>query len=254
MKWNWIPQITFGLLSVMLAVTPSHVLAGEAAPLADKPVEAPPETPEAKAAREARELQQRPFKFEMGERRDPFVFIAKAPVQQIENPGTTPGTPGTEPGINLSNETIAKVKAEAEAFYAEAERAFLEFSREGKAVEAIAKCDEGLNLFTQYQKASTVPQWQEIREKLFDLRKAADRIRQRQDAKRKFEELNIRLTGIVAKEKNSQAIVNSRTVRKGDVVAAGESSDVVVDEIRPDQVVFVFQGFKMALNLSDGPK
>lgn len=253
MKWNWIPQIAFGLLSAMVALNPARVLAGEAAPLADKPVEAPAETPEAKAAREARELQQRPFKFEMGERRDPFVFIAKAPVAPVEGT-TTPGPQGDQPGINLSNETIAKVKAEAEAFYAEAERAFLEFSREGKAVEAIAKCDEGLNLFTQYQRASTVPQWQEIREKLFDLRKAADRIRQRQDAIRKFEELNIRLTGIVAKERNSQAIVNSRTVRKGDVVAAGESSDVVVDEIRPDQVVFVFQGFKMALNLSDGPK
>jgi hypothetical protein len=256
MKQNWIPQSAKAIVVAALLVAGAGVNAAEAKPPVPVTPSAtnPEETPEAKAAREARERAQKPFKFEMRERRDPFVFIAKTP--NFEKPvdkGTTPG--GDIPGIQgPSQETIAKVKAETEAIYAEAEQIFLEFSKEGKAAEVIAKCDEALKIFGQYPGASGVEQWQGIREKLFDLRKAAERIRLRQDAKRKFEELNIRLTGIVAKERNSQAIVNSRTVRKGDVVAASDSSDVVVDEIRSDQVVFVFQGFKMALNLSDGPK
>jgi hypothetical protein len=196
-------------------------------------------------------IDEQPFKFEMGERRDPFVFISKVPI--IKSPPVG-GVPGENVRVDIDPETVKRVKAEAEAFYGNAEKAFMEFSREGKAQEAIGLCDEGLKIFAQYPEAPSVPGWTEIREKLMDLRKAAERVKMRQDAKKKFEDLNIRLTGIVKREKNSQAIINSRAVRKGDVVAASDDYDVVVDEIRVDQVVFVFQGFKMALNLADSPK
>lgn len=196
-------------------------------------------------------LEGKPFKFEMGTRRDPFVYISEVP--DISGP-VTPGPQGGPAIGPIDKKIIEQVKAEAEAHYAEAYRAFQEFSKEGKAQEAINKCDEGLKLFAPFSYAGSVDEWREIRENLFDLRKAADKVRQRQEAKKKFDELNIRLTGIVSRERNSQAIVNSKTVRKGDVVAASDAYDVVVDEIRNDQVVFVFQGFKMALNLSEGPK
>lgn len=210
-----------------------------------------PGTPEKKPEDDlSASMDAKPFRFEMGGRRDPFIFISEIPAELIPEKGGDP----TNKVVILDKKVIEQVRAEAEAHYAEAERAFQEFSKEGKAQEAINKCDEGLKVFAQFPSAGAQDEWRDVRERLFDLRKAAERVRQRQDAKKKFDELNIRLTGIVSRERNSQAIINSRTVRKGDVVAASEAYDVVVDEIRNDQVVFVFQGFKMALNLSEGPK
>lgn len=238
--------------AALLCLTCVMSFAGEAP--APTPGANPP-APDAEAKKPDGELpatmEAKPFRFDMGGRRDPFVFISEIPV--IQDPTLTQ----TGDGVKLApldQKIIEQIKAEAEAHYAEAERAFQEFSKEGKAQEAINKCDEGLKAFAQYPNAGAQEAWRDIRERLFDLRKAAERVRQRQEAKKKFDELNIRLTGIVARERNSQAIINSRTVRKGDVVAASEAYDVVVDEIRNDQVVFVFQGFKMALNLSEGPK
>ena len=87
---------------------------------------------------------------------------------------------------------------------------------------------------------------------LIRMRKAAERIKQRQDAERDFNQMNIKLTGVVAREKNSQAIVNAKVVTKGDVVpSSNEGVDVVVADILPQQVVFVFRGYKMMLTLSE---
>jgi hypothetical protein len=232
--------------AVALGLSCVMTFGGEAPPPVDptapaKPAEKKPED-ELSPSMDAK-----PFRFDMGSRRDPFIFISEIPAELIP---TKDGDPTVKAPV-LDKKVIEQVRAEAEAHYAEAERAF---SKEGKAQEAINKCDEGLKVFAQFPSAGAQDEWRDVRERLFDLRKAAERVRQRQEAKKKFDDLNIRLTGIVSRERNSQAIINSRTVRKGDVVAASEAYDVVVDEIRNDQVVFVFQGFKMALNLSEGPK
>jgi len=94
----------------------------------------------------------------------------------------------------------------------------------------------------------------QIREKLLELRRAGERVRQRQEAEKKFRDMNIRLTGVVARAHHSQAIVNGKIVGKGEAVAVSENNDVVVDEIQPDQVIFLFQGYKMGLTLSDMPR
>ena len=60
----------------------------------------------------------------------------------------------------------------------------------------------------------------------------SERLLNRQQAERAFRGLNIRVTGVVAKKRNSVAIVNNRVVARGDLIRGGERGDnAIVDEI-----------------------
>jgi len=142
---------------------------------------------------------------------------------------------------------IAMKKMEAMTHYNLAEQSLLEMN----AADSMVHCDKGLEVFKDVP-MKDYKELQEVRDMLMRMRKAAERIKQRQDAERDFTMMNIKLTGVVAREKNSQAIVNAKVVTKGDVVpSANEGVDVVVADILPQQVVFVFRGYKMMLTLSE---
>lgn len=181
---------------------------------------------------------EKPWKFEFGGRRDPFNFGA------IVNPHV------------IACEFPPKVKdpIPPATYFAEATSAFLERNRDEKLSEALAKCDASLKALAEDPNTLGDPRAQDLREQLIDLRKAAQGVAQRKNAERKFNTIPLRLTGIVRRDSGSQAIVNSRTVRKGDVVADANDSIVYVEEIRADGVVVVFEGYRMLLNLSEAAK
>ncbi|MGD0092181.1 MAG: hypothetical protein ABSE73_19880 [Planctomycetota bacterium] len=198
----------------------------------------------------------KPVLIDWGEVRDPFTFRKKG----NEPPPPPPG-PGEQHGEDknkvvepLNPEKHREMRAEAEKMYGEAEQAFmLETGADARTSEVVAKCDNGL-------KPLDIPgleKYQDLlqaRNRLQELRKAAERVHQRQEAEKKFRDMNIRLTGVVARERHSQAIVNGKPVGKGEVVAVSDNYDVVVDEIRPDHVIFLFQGYKMMLSFTDMPR
>lgn len=127
-------------------------------------------------------------------------------------------------------------------------------NREARTAEVISACDKGLEALKDIASIAKFPDLLQSREKLLDLRRAGEQVRLRLQAEKKFGDLNLRLTGVVARERHSQAIVNGKIVGKGEVVSLGDNNDVVVDEIRPDQVIFLFQGYRMALALTDKPR
>lgn len=229
---------------VLLAVSCAYC--GEPPPpAAEKPAEE-------KAAEEKKPSDEKPWVFESRGRRDPFTFALK-PVIQDTIPGSQPGGDATKPNLDIA--VINQKRAEAEALYAEAENLFMNISSESRAMDAIAKCDAGLKVFSDTPNYGAIPEWQPVRARLENLRKASERVKQRHEAEKKFREVNIRLTGVVARERRSQAIVNGKTVGKGDIVAASDNYDVSVDEIQPDQVVFVTpDGFKVKLTWTEMSK
>ncbi|HEY3319641.1 MAG TPA: hypothetical protein VGP72_04105 [Planctomycetota bacterium] len=195
--------------------------------------------------------EEKPWKFESNNRRDPFSF--RNPPTEIEKTAEVPGTPGVPVGPKgPSPEDIAKKREQAEKLYAVAEAAFLEISREPqRVVEALGKCDEGLKVFADEPTAGSVPEWQAVRGKLESLRKAADILKRRQDAEKKFRDSNLRLTGVVAREKRSQIIVNGKALGRGGVLKVADNYEVSVDEIRPESVIFMTpEGFKMQLEMT----
>jgi len=182
-------------------------------------------------------IEEKPWKFEGGDRRDPFAFTLK--MEMEAKPDVPP-------------EAMNSVAPAT--YYAEAMSAFRELNKEDRVQEAIAKCDAGLKILAEDPNTSENPRKLELRENLLDLRKAAQRVSQRMETERKFKTINLKLTGIVRRSQGSQAIVNNRAVRKGDVVAAADSSVVVLDEIRSDEVVVVFEGVRMSLSLAENSK
>ncbi|MCY3020544.1 MAG: hypothetical protein NTW87_16100 [Planctomycetota bacterium] len=124
----------------------------------------------------------------------------------------------------------------------------------------LAQCDAGLAVFrdipdiAKHRGIAEVQELLNVREKLLDLRRAADRLWQRQEAERQFRELDLRVSGVIASGRHALAIVNGRTATRGAVVATSDNQMVTVDEIRPDHVVFVWRGFKIAVALPDVPQ
>jgi len=230
------------LFSLLLC---SAVRAGEPAP--PTPAAGPEATADADAALAAEEP---PFNFDPLDRRDPFTFTkVVAPTSIIVSPPDGGGSGDGGPKKVMRADEVEAKRREAEGHYTRGERNLMDT----RAPEALAECDRGLEVFKDVPNIGDYRDLQDVRERLYRLRKAAERMRMRQDAEREFLRLNIKVTGIVARERNSQAIINQNIVNKGDLVATvGDSNDVVVVEnILPDQVVFLFRGYKMTLTISN---
>jgi len=198
-----------------------------------KPPVEQPAPPEATFADEP------PYIHDDGGRRDPFTYMKVA----IQTP-TTPGDP-TKPDI--APDQIQVVKTVAEKSYSAAEQALMA----GNAREAVTQCDKGLEAFRDIKNVESVPDLQDLRERLFRLRKASERLRNRADAEQAFKNMNLRVSGVVARERDSAAIVNGKAVRKGDLILASDNSEgAIVDDIVPGRVVVRFRGYKMVLDVS----
>lgn len=200
---------------------------------AEKPPEKPADTPPANAFAD-----EPPFVYDDGGRRDPFTFTK--PI--ITKNESVPGQPD-----QISPNTVVILKEQAERSYNTAEQLMMA----GNAREAITACDKGLEAFREFKNIEEVPDLQEMRERLFRLRKAADRLRTRSDAEQAFKNLNLRVSGVVARDRDSRAIVNNKVVGKGDLILASDNSEgAIVDDIVPGRVIVRFRGYKMVLDVA----
>ena len=99
---------------------------------------------------------------------------------------------------------------------------------------------------------SQFPELEVVKGRLLRARKASEQMRSRQTAQRDFDAMNIEISGVMAMKKNSQAIINGEIAHKGTMEeASSDSADVMVDEILPERVMFVFRGLQMMLLLSE---
>jgi hypothetical protein len=232
-------------IALLLALSGvASVFAGEPAPANPAPpVPAPP------AATPAEDAEDK-WEFSDDGRRDMFTFskVKKAPVKVVVDETNPSNTDPKKGSPSLAPEEIDSKRREAQKQYEAAEVAMLE----GSAKMSVDRCDDGLNVFREVENISQYRELQEVRERLYRLRKAASRVRDRNDADAEFTGLGLRITGIVSRERKSQAIVNGRVVNKGDVISASaEGAEVVVDEIRPDQIIFLYKTYRMALPLTE---
>lgn len=243
-------------LGVMLLAAPAASLAGEPAPGATgQPAPATGDTPLTTKPATAQGV----FKFgEIGQgggkpRRDPFSF-SKKPLKLptlagSEGKGVRPVVDKTE--ISLGQQK--KMKEDGLRFYDAAERAFMD----GDVAGAVENTKLGLAVFkvdALYlpQNATKYRELIDLKEKIAELNAAATKVKQRQDAERDFNAMSLRLTGVVAASPRlSRAVVDGQVVAKGEVVRASDKDDVLVDEIRPDQVIMNFRGYRMPLLIAE---
>jgi hypothetical protein len=250
MLLHWVPPpmvvsellpIVIGAVVVFLLLLSSWARAGEPPP--------PPPTGQDATVQAAKDLVSSTddFDFKEDNRRDPFTFIRLNAAEVGGGVGFAED--GTQVVI-LPREEIQKKKAEIEAAQSEAERALMD----GEAGMALQKADTGLATFSQTPGLDNLDKegFTALKERLLRTRKAATQLKQRQNAEADFRGLNIRLVGVIATEKNPHAIINGKTVKKGDLVAtASDNADVMVDDILPERVVFSFRGYRMMLSLSE---
>jgi hypothetical protein len=176
------------------------------------------------------------WQFVKKERRDPFTFARK---DGGNTEGSKRGKPGPPPPQLKAEQT-------AEQAYALGQAAL----QEGLVAEALEQSSQGLRALQAVPNGSGE---QSLRERLRRLWKAAGRLKARQDAEAEFAGLTLQVSGIVAGERRALAVVNGELVHRGDVVATtSEGLHVVIDEIRADQVVFVYKAIRMTRRLSDG--
>ena len=177
--------------------------------------------------------EEQPWIYEDGGRRDPFTFMKPIVIKTAQ--------PGEQPDRGR----MVERQVEAERNYNIAANALMS----GNPKAALAACDAGLEAFRDIR-TDNVPELQEMRERLFRLRKASERQRNRQDAEDAFKNLNLRLSGVVARERDSKAIINGKQVGRGDLIEAADNSEgAIVDDIQQGRVIFRFRGYKIELSV-----
>ena len=175
-----------------------------------------------------------------GERRDPFTFRRK-----IETPTT--GCYPVLPPVVIDDFNRAATRLKLSQVYDRAENAFMN----SQLNEAMLACDEGLGVI------QGIPQnhrdgFGDEQNSILRLRAAVNHQLVRDEAQRQFDALNISLTGVVARTGLSQAIVNSRVVTRGEIVSLENApQNVLVLEIRQNEVIFLYRGFRMNVPIKD---
>lgn len=181
-----------------------------------------------------------PWRFMDEGMRDPFTFVRVKKKVVVETTATGPKRP--------ENERL-RIEQEAREKLSEAQVSF----KNARFKQAITSCDKGLDLISKLDKDVALLEvgLQEVREKLYSLRTAAERLHNRKMAELAFKQLNIRVTGVVARKRKSLAIVNSRVVSRGDLIeATDQAGGAIIDEILPGRVIVRFRGYRMELNAS----
>jgi hypothetical protein len=183
-------------------------------------------------------------------RRDPFTFTKNVVVMDPVQGGSI--DQGQETPTGLPPEVLERKRTAAELACNLAEMSLMELDPNG----AVAKCDQGMEEFKDVPNMSKYPELEIVKGRLLRARKASENLRGRQTAQRDFDAMNIKILGVVAKPKNSQVIIQSGKeadiLHKGSMVkTSNDSTDVMVDEILPERVVFNFRGYRMMLLLQD---
>lgn len=179
------------------------------------------------------EPEEPPFEFKREGYRDPFTYWLEVPHDE-----------GTGLAVEPPEILNRKRREAAESFCARAEEAMKNSYHE----RAVQLCGQGLDELGKLN-ISEKPELEELHERLYRLQRAADRLHKRGEAETAFKNLNLKVTGIVARENRPLAIVNGRTLGKGSLIETMESTEgaIYVDDIQPNRVIVRFRGFRIEL-------
>lgn len=186
------------------------------------------------------------YVFDDNGRRDPFTFT-KAVVNLQENTdGKVVDTDNADHGI--PKEVVEKKRNASELALNLAEGALMDLDPNS----AIAKCEQGMEEFKDVPDISRYPELEVVKGRILRARKAGEQMRSRQTVERDFYAMNIKINGVMVHKKNPLAIINTKIVHKGDLVpVSGDATDIMVDEILSERVVFLFRGYRMTLMVAD---
>lgn len=254
-RLKWIDErcwsVAAALLLAVVVSTLSTVSAGEEKlppPPPPPPIPGTPEVPGTPAEKPVvSSISGEDYVFDPNNRRDPFTFT-KA-VVSLEAVVQKQGEEEVPVSNRLPNEVVEEKRRLAEAKLNLAEMSLMELDPNS----AVTQTDLGMDVFKGIDDISIYPELEVVKGRILRARKAGDQMRGRQSAERDFSAMNIKISGVmVHNRKNSQAIINSKIVRKGDLVAVtGDATDIMVDEILSERVVFLFRGYRMTLLVAE---
>ena len=164
--------------------------------------------------------------------RDPFTF-ATAKELNLPPPGPVIGPKTYEKDLVLN-------------FLPRARKAFME-DRVAKTREI---CEEGLRAIGSEPEVGFGYEVKCARQDILRLLIVAERLLARRDAERAFEELDLKVSGIVTTGRHGRAIVNGRLLARGAVLEVKDTDEVVVvDAVEREEVIVLYRGIRIALPL-----
>jgi hypothetical protein len=169
------------------------------------------------------------YEFTPGDRRDPFTFMR---------------------GVTLEDKTLAipsitvdveKIHDQAGALY---DQAYADMA-EMNAAEVKRHCDAALKLLSNVPQVPMVRKVEELRQNITGLNKAAEKLHQRREAQKAFDEMRLSVTGVVTRGTSAHAIINGKILRAGEGLESADGP-VVVESIAEDKVILLYRGYRMA--------
>lgn len=170
------------------------------------------------------------FEFSPDKRRDPFTFDAAASFSV---------KPPHDPPVE-----IERIRALAADLGDKAGEAFMA----GDPAQAVAACDQALHALAQFPELSRHREAMELSERLRNLHRAGETLRQRQIAGAKLQGLGIRLAGMINRPRQPLALINGKAAKRGETVAMDGNHPVTVCDIREDGVIVAYRGYKFRLS------
>jgi hypothetical protein len=170
------------------------------------------------------------FDFDPHNRRDPFTFMLEVKLEDAKAVVVTP--------IPVD---IDKIHDQAGDLY---QKAYADMA-EMNTAEVKRRCDGALKLLSKVPQSPMVLKVEELRQNLTALNKAAEKLHQRREAQKAFDELHLSVTGVVTQGNASHAIINGKILRAGEGLESADEP-VVVESIAQDKVILLYRGYRMA--------
>jgi hypothetical protein len=175
-------------------------------------------------------------RFEHRGRRDPFTFIRDVPKEPLINIDTKVKRPLFDVQANLQS---------VEQLYTEAQSRFVA----GDFQNSLKACELALKTMCGFPTDVVIADGVRLKSEVALLHRAAQRQAQRIEAQNAFEQLNVKLSGVIARARGSQAILNGNIVREGQVVTFA-SDAIVIESITDEQVLLNFRGYRMSATMA----
>jgi hypothetical protein len=170
--------------------------------------------------------------------RDPFTFA----MLQDQEPGPHP-FPRPHPVPPDTARSLDDLANRAESALADRE-----------IDKALTHCADGFAILRELRVDDLPALIAVSRERLMRIHTAAARIRQRAKVEELFSKQTITVSGIVAGDRKSHALINGSLAAAGQVVQTKEGDAVVVESIRHNEVLLRFRGYLFSVPLESATR
>jgi hypothetical protein len=170
------------------------------------------------------------YDFDPHNRRDPFTFLREVKLDD-----------GKAVVVQPVRVDIDKLHDQAGDLY---QKAYADMA-EMNTTEVKRRCGEALKLLGKVPQVPMVWKVEELRQNLMALNKAAEKLHQRREAQKAFDDMRLSVTGVVTRGHAAHAIINGKILRAGDGLESADEP-VVVESIAQDKVILLYRGYRMA--------